>query len=196
MGQYRMEEEEAFPVAPADAYFIDLVWIEDKEGQNGPYLRWNWTIADIPAQKEYAGCFASSMTSASPTTNNKFGEFLRVLLGDCPIGDEISTEKLCLDKYRVKAFVKHNKVEGYKNPFLTVETIIEGTSQKGTGAGPQASGKKLRPLVNVYLKSVGLQQLEEKKKDYQKKESTPVATQKPVVNAPIATKTTTEAVPW
>jgi hypothetical protein len=157
MSKYKVEENN-FVVPPEDSYWLDLAWIQEIEGDRGPYLKWWWTIADVEGQHEYAVAKPSSQTSLTPTLNNRFGAFLNVLLGGIAVDDTGSTDDLIKAKFRVKGFVEHNKkiYDGEERTFLNVTKLIEGTSSKGGGIGCAGVPGKFAQEVNVWLEEQGL----------------------------------------
>jgi len=161
MGNYKVSEPE-YKTPPQDSYFLDLIWISQVDGSKGPYYRWWWGIADIETQKEWVGCVASSQTSLNPTLNNRFGEFLKVILGGIEVDSIGSTEDLVKNKYRVKGFLKHNKPAD--KVYCNVDTLIEGTAKKGEGCGYKGAPEFLKEEINVFLKAKGVPLLEIKEK--------------------------------
>jgi hypothetical protein len=156
MGEFRVEKSD-FKVPPEDSYFLDLIWIESVEYTQGPAYKWHWRIADILAQKEWAGIPVSSLTSRTPTLKNRFGKFLEAIRGALEEGVGGTTEDICLASYRVKGFVVHKKdiVDNEEVTFCNVERLIEGSAKRGEGAGIQGAGDKLKPIINEYLAKVG-----------------------------------------
>jgi len=159
MSNFKVEKSD-FVVPPEDSYFLDLVWIEQLEGKNGPYYRWHWKMSDIPEQKELVRARATSQTSLVPTLNNRFGMFLDILSGGLEEGQAGSTEGIVAKKYRVKAFIEHNKVG--ENTFCNVTKLITGTSKAGEGIGYKGVTEKLKEQVNEVLAKAGKEQLEVK----------------------------------
>jgi len=159
MGQFQVKETN-FRTPPEDTYWLDLVWIdENPEGKFGPNYNWHWMVSDVEAQKEWAGCRATSQTPIQPTVQNRFGEFLHALLGKLQVDMTGSTEDLVMAKFRVKGFIEHNKVKrqsGEESIFCNVKKLIEGSSKKGEGIGYHGVSERLKPKVNVFLQSKGL----------------------------------------
>lgn len=172
MGNFKVENK-SFKTPPEDSYFLDLIWIEEVQGDKGPYYRWHWLMADIESQKEWQGCRATSQTSLSPTLNNRFGAFLKAIQGGLEVDQIGSTEELCMSKLRIKAFIEHNKktYEGEEVTFCNVTKLIEGSSKKGEGVGHEGSHERLKPVVNEYLKKIGKPLLKLEDKDEQKPHS-------------------------
>jgi hypothetical protein len=138
MSRYKMKETD-FETPPENVYAIDLVGIDEKEGKRGVYFRWRWVIADIPEQQKFAGAWVTSITPSTPTMNNRFGGFLKVLLKDVQIGTEGDTGELINGKVRVKGFVEHNKTtdKGEEVTYLNVTRLLDNTAQWGVGIGRQ-----------------------------------------------------------
>jgi len=160
MGSFTKEESK-FKTPPEDTYWLDLIWIQEVEGKNGPYYRWYWAVADVKGQEEWKGCRATSQTTLTPTVNNRFGTFLDVLVGEeVDVGFEGSTEDIAMAGYRVKGFLEHKHSKGYDNPFCNITKLIEDSAHKGEGVGIEGAGNKLRESINEYLKKEGKPLLE------------------------------------
>lgn len=157
MGEFKVENS-TYKTPPEDSYFLDLVWIEGPiDGENGQYYRWHWRIADIDSQKEFANVPVTSQTTLTPTLNNRFGNFLKSLLGTVEVDYQGTTEELSMGSYRAKGFVEHNKkiYDGEEVTFCNVKKLIEGSVKKGAGVGYQGAGERIKPIVNEYLKKIG-----------------------------------------
>lgn len=156
MGKYKVEEG-GFKVPPEDSYWVDLVWIEEIQGEKGPYYRWHWIVAEVPGQEEHVGARATSQTSLVPTMGNRFGAFLDVLQGEVSVDEQGSTEDLVKRQYRVKAFIEHkNKTyEGKEVTFCNVTKLIEGSTKPGEGVGYHGAWDKLKPSINEWLQKSG-----------------------------------------
>jgi hypothetical protein len=160
MGEFNVKKSD-FKTPPEDSYFLDLIWIEQVEGPNGPYYRWHWGFADVPAQKEWAqaGCRASSITPIVPTLQNRFGSFIKTLKGNLEEGMKGSTEELAMDRYRVKAFIEHNKKDAgtsEERVYCSVKKLIEGSAKKGEGIGHKGAWDGIKDVINVYLAKAGM----------------------------------------
>jgi hypothetical protein len=170
MPGYKVEKND-FPVLPSDSYFLDLVWIQKLEGAKGPYYRWHWVLAEVASQmeliKQFGKCPVSSQTPVVPTLGNRFGHFIDVLIGKVAENDEGSTEAIVARKFRVKAFVEHNKknVDGAERVYCNVEKLIVGTAKEGEGIGYKGVPEYLKEEVNEVLAKAGKPLLEIKEKD-------------------------------
>lgn len=143
MSRYKVKEKD-FETPPENIYWMDLVGIDEMEGRKGPFLRWRWIVSEVPGQEQFAGVYVTSITPMTATTNNRFGHFLKVLLGNAGIGSEGDTDSLVDGKYRVKGFVEHNKriEDGEDVIYCNVSKLLEGSGQAGAGIGRQDMQKK------------------------------------------------------
>jgi len=147
-----------FVTPPVDAYFFDLIFIEEAVGKdNNPMLRWHWLMADIPAQqgKDVKGGRASTLTGIVPTLNNRFGKILKALSGGLELGATGSTDDLILGKFRVKAPIKHKPGKDGA-VFCNIEELFEGQVWKGEGVGSDGVWDSLKDVVNPWRQKHGL----------------------------------------
>jgi len=170
MGEFKVEKS-VYKIPAEDSYFLDLIWIEPVDFGNGPAYKWHWKLSDIEAQKEWKDVpvMITSITSRTPTLENRFGKFFKALTGNLAEGETGSTEELAMASFRVKGFIEHKevKVEGKAEPqtFCNVTKLIENTAKKGEGEGINGASNKLRPIINEYLAKVNkpLLKIEEEK---------------------------------
>ena len=156
---------------PEDAYYFDLIWIEElpPRNKNNASYRWTFKFAAIDGQTNYlldkeeidlSKFQVSALTPTIPTLNNKLGKFIKSLIQDLELDQEGDTIDLVRAKYRVKGFLERKESGG--KIYHNVSKLIEGTARKGEGIGVFGIPNWMIDDVNEILEREGLPLLEKK----------------------------------
>lgn len=196
--------ESEFNTPPMDAYYFDLVFIEKRESTRSDwddYFTWHWRFANVAGQEKWwkQGSRASSTTPLNPTLQNRFGQFLRVLLGGLNKGQEITMNDIIYGKFRVKAFLKHKENKKQPDqPFCNIEDLVPDSVQKGVGCGINGANGKLRETVNIWLHSQGKAPLPELETQRGTQTGATQETAQPVASQPqeVVQSVKAEDIPW